>query len=393
MEAGEPHLAHAGSNYSPFVWRAYRSHRATLFGLLDALPLRSTSQDTSVEEALRFLRKNAGRTGEWLRTTRTEHVDGEPAQIPLLDLNWVPDGWWWLLTDQPRSDTFPERLKRRHFEACVFSQLMLELKAGDLCIVGSDAFADYREQLVSWETYHERVADYAAAAGVPVDASVFVARVRHWLDEIARATDRGLPDNKLVRIENGAPIITRPPRGPESASVRELEARLAESMPEQHILDILTDTEHWLHWTGPFGLISGHETKLEDAVVRYLATVFCYGTNMGPSQAARSLVGLDRRQIEWINQHHVVEDGLDEANMLVLNGYNRFLMTSAWGPGKHVSGDGTQLDTSERNLLAESPISYRGFGDSAAGLWPRKGALVANMKQTNHEFGSGLTAR
>ena len=99
-------------------------------------------------------------------------------------------------------------------------------------------------------------------------------------------------------------------------------------------------------------------------MVRYLATVFCYGTNMGPT-AARSLVGLDRRQIEWINQHHVIEDALDEANMIVLNGYNRFLMTRAWGSGKRVSADGTQWDTYERNLLAERHIRYGGFGGVA----------------------------
>jgi hypothetical protein len=144
-------LAHAGSNFYPFVWRAYRSHRATLFGLLDALPLRSTSQDTTVEQALRFtLRAHAVRTGEWLSTTRTERSGaGQTRQVPLLDFDWVPDPWWRLLTDESRRDQFPDRVHRRHFEACVFSQLMLELKAGDLCIVGSDAFADYREQLVS----------------------------------------------------------------------------------------------------------------------------------------------------------------------------------------------------------------------------------------------------
>src|SRR5207244_8783387 len=70
LEACEAHLAHAGSNYFPFVWRAYKSHPATLFGLLDALPLRSTSQDTGVEAALRFLQARAGRTGEPLAMTR-----------------------------------------------------------------------------------------------------------------------------------------------------------------------------------------------------------------------------------------------------------------------------------------------------------------------------------
>jgi len=125
------HLAYAGSNYFPFVWRAYKSHRATLFGLLDALPVRSTSQDTSVEKALHFIQAHAGRTGEWLPTTRTERSGpNEKLQTPLLDLSWVPEGWWRLLTDETRRDRFPDRVHRCHLEACVFSQLMLELKAG-----------------------------------------------------------------------------------------------------------------------------------------------------------------------------------------------------------------------------------------------------------------------
>jgi hypothetical protein len=95
LEACEAHLAHAHSNFFPFMWRAYKSHRATLFGLLDAVQLRSTSQDTTLEEALRFVQSRSGRTGEWLRTTRTERVGPRHSyEIPLLDLSWVPDGWW-----------------------------------------------------------------------------------------------------------------------------------------------------------------------------------------------------------------------------------------------------------------------------------------------------------
>ena len=42
-------------------------------------------------------------------------------------------------------------LARRHLEACVFSCLARELKSGDLSVEGSDEYADYREQLLSWE--------------------------------------------------------------------------------------------------------------------------------------------------------------------------------------------------------------------------------------------------
>jgi hypothetical protein len=40
---------------------------------------------------------------------------------------------------------------RRAFEMCLFTQVMTELKSGDLCIPGGDTYGDYRDQLVSWE--------------------------------------------------------------------------------------------------------------------------------------------------------------------------------------------------------------------------------------------------
>jgi hypothetical protein len=40
------------------------------------------------------------------------------------------------------------------------------------------------------------------------------------------------------------------------------------------ILDALSDTEYWLHWTQHFGPISGYEAKLEQPRERYLMTAF-----------------------------------------------------------------------------------------------------------------------
>ena len=56
-----------------------------------------------------------------------------------------------------------------------------------------------------------------------------------------------------------------------------------------NLLDVLRDTEHWLHWTRFFGPISGHDAKLDDPISRYLLTTFCYGCQLGPTQTARSL--------------------------------------------------------------------------------------------------------
>ena len=42
-----------------------------------------------------------------------------------------------------RTDKGP-KLARRHFEVCVFAALAAALKAGDVAVEGSDAYADYR---------------------------------------------------------------------------------------------------------------------------------------------------------------------------------------------------------------------------------------------------------
>ena len=77
------YTAYAENNYFPFLWRFYKSHRQTLFGLLDHLRLTSTSQDTAVEETLAFLRTHRTSTRDWLELP-----------TPPLDLAWVPDKWW-----------------------------------------------------------------------------------------------------------------------------------------------------------------------------------------------------------------------------------------------------------------------------------------------------------
>jgi hypothetical protein len=134
LERCEDHMAHAGDNYFPFVWRFYKSHRATLFRLLKSLPVKATTQDTTFEQTLRFLLENESRTGDWLACPKSSEDTASS-----LDLSWMPDTWWRLVTEQRHREDAPWRLNRRHFEVCVFTQLMLELKSGDLCLSGSDS--------------------------------------------------------------------------------------------------------------------------------------------------------------------------------------------------------------------------------------------------------------
>ena len=262
----EAHAAYADDNYYSLLWHFYKSHRQTLFELLSEIRLATTSQDIAVEEALGFLRSHWTSRRDWRDLDRHKP----------LDLSWVPDKWWKLVTGSSNRHRLPTRVDRRHFEVCLFSQIVAELKAGDLCIEGSDQFADYRSQLVPWAEYERSVAGYGEQVGLPVDGRAFVAHLQDYLTRVAAETDRGFPTNEFLRIEDGGPVLGRPPRRAEPKDVQALERRIAERIEPLDILDVLVDTENWLNWTRFFGPISGHDAKLDAARARYVATTFCY---------------------------------------------------------------------------------------------------------------------
>ena len=137
---------------------------------------------------------------------------------------------------------------------------------------------------------------------------------------------------------------------------------IKERLEPIEILDAFADTEHWLHWTHHFGPISGLETKLKRARDRYLLTVFCYGCNLGPVQTARSVRGVNRFQLAFVNQRHITEQSLNEAITTIVNAYVQFPLQNLWGTGRSASADGMKWDLYPHNLMSEYHIRYGGYG-------------------------------
>ncbi|MDJ0719389.1 MAG: Tn3 family transposase [Prochloraceae cyanobacterium] len=236
---------------------------------------------------------------------------------------------------------------------------MWELKSGDLYVENSDAFADYRTQQISWAEYEANIDDYAKLVNLPLEPLAFVSHIKNWLLEITQKTDQSFPHNQSVRLEKGRPVITRPKKKVDSKKLVEIESLIAERIKPVNLLDILTDTELWLNWTRFFRLLSGHDSKIEDSVSRYLATTFCYGCNLGSSQTANSLSNFDRKQIAYVNQRHISLPALEKAIYKVINAYNQFSLPKFWGSDKRASADGTKWNIYEQNLLAEYHIRGR----------------------------------
>ena len=144
--------------------------------------------------------------------------------------------------------------------------------------------------------------------------------------------------------------------------IKAIDNAITERMQELSILDIMVEAEAWLGLHNGFGPVSGFESKIDNPSKRFIATLFCYGCNLSPVQTARSVKDISRKQIAWLNLHHITEARLEQATEKVINAYNKFLLPKYWGSGKHVSADGTKWNVYEQNLLSEYHIRYGGYG-------------------------------
>ncbi|MDP2226097.1 MAG: DUF4158 domain-containing protein [Moraxellaceae bacterium] len=162
----EEYLAYAGNNAFPFLLKPYGTLRSLLFQCLEVLSLRPSSQDDSVLHVLAWLKQ--------YRSSHREFIGVDRHNLADLELSWLPEKWHRLVFGKKPDEGDTLFLHRKYLELAVFSQIMQDLKSGDLYVEHSDQYDDYREHLVSWEEYEQEIAQFGELVGLPVDGQEFV---------------------------------------------------------------------------------------------------------------------------------------------------------------------------------------------------------------------------
>ncbi|HSC95441.1 MAG TPA: Tn3 family transposase [Burkholderiales bacterium] len=337
-------------NDLPLLWPIHAKHRRLLFQLVDLLDIRSATQDASLLEALSLVRR--------LRHARRDEV------LDAVDLGFAAERWQRFVV-KLRSE--PVALDRRALEVCVFVHVAAALQAGDLYVVGSENFADYRAQLLPWAECEPRLGAYCAGLGMPERGEDFAAALKRELMAAAAGVDAGFADNAELSLDaDGTPHLKQLATAERPAGLAEFEQEVRARMPERHLLDILKNAAHWSRFTRHFGPPSGSDPKLAQAVQRYLFTVFGYGCNLGPNQTARHGPEIATAQaLRRINAQHINADKLEAAMVDVISQYVRFQLPRHWGHGRAAIADGTHVKLRENNLLGSRHIRYGGYGGIA----------------------------
>jgi hypothetical protein len=161
-------------NDLPLLWPIHARYRSLLFQLVDLLDIQSATHDASLLDAFALVRR--------LRHARRNEVLDE------VDLGFASQRWQsFVVKRQPDAVA----LDRRALEVCVFVHLADALQAGDLYVVGSENFADYRAQLLPWPECETRLAAYCATLGIPEHGEDFVAALKRELITAAAEVDAG----------------------------------------------------------------------------------------------------------------------------------------------------------------------------------------------------------
>jgi hypothetical protein len=175
--------AYHNNNYRPLMWGFYRPYRAELFRLSYLLTFRSATQDQSLIEVLHFIQR--------FQNARRDHLPDE------ISLDFASVRWQALVRTRHNMGMV---LKRRQLEVCVFNYLDHGLRCGDIYVEGSDAHADYRQQLVPWDECIPRVPAYCQALQFASTASDFVAELRERLRDVSHRVDATYPENTELTI-------------------------------------------------------------------------------------------------------------------------------------------------------------------------------------------------
>lgn len=351
----DQHLAYAGRNHLPFLLQPYKMVRAQLLNCIGIASPKASSEDQVVERLIEALSK--------LRDNRSDVVPLDTLGLTEdKDLRWMSAQWRKLILVKSSGKGRADAVHRRYFELAVMHAVKDDLKSGDLFIKYGERYDDYREQLVDDATFAQEVGDYGRVTGIETNPGTFVTMLRSAMAQRANEVDASFPENAHAEIADGRLILRKPPRSEVVKEAARIDALITDRMPAASIVDVMIDTERWLDLHKLFRPLAGTDSRLEDLRMRVITTLFCYGCNLGPVQTAKSIKGLSRRQISWLNLKYVSEDLLDKAIVKVINAYNEFELPGYWGTGKHASADGTKWNLYEQNLLSEHHIRYGGYG-------------------------------
>lgn len=353
-------VLHGFNNYLQFLSRRYT--RPLRRALLDCLELLEIDHTAHGGNLLKCLYAVSRYRNEKIKTLAVNAINYEDSADAVLAIDWIKEQWNTVLFTDQKANRINRFMHHDMFELCVMTEIAKRLVSGDIFVQKSTRYDDYRQHLVSWEEYYNSISEFCEEVGLSEDSSTFVSNLKHSFASTAQSVDEKIPADNFIVLNRDSISLKKRKLETDSRQVKKVDQALRDNLADINIIDLLIETTNWTEIDKLFGPLSGHQKKVRDYKKRLVASMLCFGCNLGPSQTARSIKSLTRKQVAYLNLSHVREKDLIKATEKVINAYNEYDLPKFWGSGENASVDGTRFDMYEQNLLSEYHLRYASYG-------------------------------
>jgi TnpA family transposase len=334
-----------GKDHRIFLSDMIQKRRSLLLKILKSLELQSSNQNDKLISAIKYLLDNSHK--------RSKHLPGD------VDLSFATDNWKNKIISTKKNGKI--KYRRKELESCILEYASKGLNSGDLFVDGANTYSDYRAKLTSWGDCKNHLDDMCEQVGIDNNAEAMFANLKASMITKSQVLDDCYVDQNsfIINPDNGRPVLKKYEAKVKSEHAEKIENLIRERMPERTLFDIIINAHKNVAWADDFGLKSGTEDKLKDPIAKYIITVFCYATSLGPTQTSKHVrYKINAKTIYRLNKKHVSVKILENATNRVINCLNQFPLLQAWGTGKRCAVDGTFEDIHDDNLIAEQHIRY-----------------------------------
>lgn len=332
---------------------SYASHyRRMLPKLLDALEFRSNNAvHRPLLEAIDAIQRERESVGQY-------HALADIAVEGVIRPKWRGI----VIEDGPDGG---QRVNRINYEICVLQSLRDRLRCKEIWVVGADRFRNPDQDLPG--DFPERRDACYARLGLPLDAGVFIDRLRTEMETALDTLDREMPGNPTVRLDprRKHPIIVTPLDPlPEPPTLEALKVELGRRWPMTGLLDILKEADLRIGFTDAFATAAQREAVDRGEVQRrLLLCLYGLGTNAGLKRLSGGHRGVSYKELLYTRRRYIDKDSLRDATRRVIDATLAARRTELWGEGTAAcAADSKKFGAWDQNLMTEWHIRYGGRG-------------------------------